>query len=696
MVVRGFMTMVLCCLYLNASPLLAGPGNQKLRGVVESSGSGLAAYKVTLYASVLPEHRKGPSKGKGKVVFVGQDVTNLVGEFEINYTLPSVKSSQQSPILYLIAERGPRMLVSVLGSVHRGGPPFGPLAGPLFGIEEGPVVVNERTTVASGFAFAQFIQGKKITGNTWGMINAVHMAANMADPVSGTEADVLRLPPNGAETSAEATFNSLANVVSNCIAESEACVDLFALTTLPGQSSPGNVMQAIANIARYPWLNVSGLFDLSFAEPVYQPALSEGEQPDSWALFLKFTGNFSSVQDTTNQMNGPGNFAIDETGNLWVSNNYIPQPPNVAACAGDRLIKFYPWGESFPGSPFFGGGTSGAGFGISVAPNGKVWVGNFGFYGVGCPAAPSDSVSLYRSNGSPVSPDADGYAVGDIFWPQATVADRKGNIWIANCGNDTVSFLEKGNYQHSSNFAIPSLNTVKPFSIAIDAKGYAWVTGSLNNSLTVFDSKGKVIEYKEDDGQLTRPMGVASDSKGNVWITNTDWMDMACPPAPDPDLGPGTNVSIALYHKHPDRTPFAGSPFTGGGLSLPWGIAIDGDDTVWVANFGFPFDTGNPDTTPPWIKLNRVSHFCGVNTSRCPPGKQGVGVAISPDETGYTSDALVRNTGIAIDPSGNVWLVNNWKEIPLQINPGSNAIVVMVGAAAPLATPLIGTPSGFD
>jgi hypothetical protein len=73
-----------------------------------------------------------------------------------------------------------------------------------------------------------------------------------------------------------------------------------------------------------------------------------------------------------------------------------------------------------------------------------------------------------------------------------------------------------------------------------------------------------------------------------------------------------------------------------------------------------------------------------------------VGAAISPDGTGYISDALVRNTGLSIDPSGNVWLINNWKQIPIQGNPGGNSVAVMVGAAAPVKTPLIGTPESFD
>ncbi|GAC83888.1 hypothetical protein GP2_016_00210 [Gordonia paraffinivorans NBRC 108238] len=80
----------------------------------------------------------------------------------------------------------------------------------------------------------------------------------------------------------------------------------------------------------------------------------------------------------------------------------------------------------------------------------------------------------------------------------------------------------------------------------------------------------------------------------------------------------------------------------------------------------------------------RVSKFCGANASTCPPGKR-TGDAISPDVTGYFFDGLTRSTGLTVDTSGNVWVTNNWKEIPLQTNPGGLQIVALVGAAAPVA-----------
>ena len=106
---------------------------------------------------------------------------------------------------------------------------------------------------------------------------------------------------------------------------------------------------------------------------------------------------------------------------------------------------------------------------------------------------------------------------------------------------------------------------------------------------------------------------------------------------------------------------------------IPWGIAVDGNDNIWVANFGG----------------ERVTQLCGAKPENCPPGYR-TGQPIAPD--GYHSDALVRNTGVSIDPSGNVWLTNNWLIDPIQTNPGGDGLVVFIGLAAPVKTPLIGPP----
>jgi DNA-binding beta-propeller fold protein YncE len=137
-------------------------------------------------------------------------------------------------------------------------------------------------------------------------------------------------------------------------------------------------------------------------------------------------------------------------------------------------------------------------------------------------------------------------------------------------------------------------------------------------------------------------------------------------PKPSPD------ASVTALR--PDGRPLPGTPFKGGGIQLPWGVAVDGDDHVWVANFGG----------------QRLTELCGARPSTCPPGYR-TGEGISP-ASGYGSDALTRNTGVAVDPSGNVWLADNWQNVPLQTNPGAHAVVVFVGIAAPVRAPLDGPP----
>jgi hypothetical protein len=383
---------------------------------------------------------------------------------------------------------------------------------------------------------------------------------------------------------------------------------------------------------------------------------------------------------------------------VWVNDNAVPEPPDEFACAGRRLLKFYPWGESFPGSPYFGGGLSGAGYGITLDPSGRVWVGNFGFQDPPCvldplQAAAHDSVSVFRPDGIPLSGPR-GFTDGDISWPQGTVSDRQGNIWIANCGNDSVTRIPAGDHARAVNIPLgptPAKDDpqMKPFGVAVDIDGNVWVTDNRSNTVSVLSPEGDLLETLPATHQgktvLSHPVGNAADIEGNMWVANSDWLDSPCPTRFQ--LGTAANPSITLFQKG-TRKPHPGSPFTGGGLKLPWGIAVDGNDTVWVFNFG-AVPVGQTTDVP-----TAISRFCGASTKACPKG-MNVGDPISPD-TGYQSDALERITGGQIDPSGNIWLTNNWKldANPVK-NPFGNAIVIAVGAAGPLKTPLIGSPVPF-
>jgi len=650
-----------------------------LQGKVESDGTGLAGYQVSLYASFVDHGSPWRRLGSG--------TSDATGSFRITYSLPRGLTNDQQPVLFVLAEHHGVTLASSIG-VGSDAP--------------SQVVVNERTTVATANAFAQFVEGERIKGNTYGMLNAVQMAANLADPKTGAVGIVLASTPNGIDTSTLPTFNALTNALAACVADRRNCAALLKAATPPGRSAPTNTLQALANVVKYPAYpgypsdDDDPLFLLSRTHPIYQPALAH--RPTNWLLFLKITGGFYKDQDSSNLMNGPGNFAIDAKGFVWVNDNAVPQPPDQFACAGRTLMKFYPWGESFPGSPYTGGGLSGAGYGITLDPSGNIWVGNFGFQDPPCEAAPQaalhNSVSAFRADGTPIV--ADGYTQGNISWPQGTVSDRKGNIWLANCGNDSVTVFPAGDPNRAFNIALgPTPESgkpqMKPFGATIDLDGNVWIGNNRSHTMSVISPQGVLIDTLPGtfNGKtvISHPLGNATDLDGNVWVSNSDWADIPCPTR----LGFGTaeNPSITMFDGK-SRQPHPGAPFTGGGLTLPWGIAVDGNNTVWVFNFG-----ATPvGTTPPHTPTG-ISRFCGVDTRKCPLAGMRVGEPISPS-TGYRSDALERITGAQIDPSGNIWITNNWKldADPFR-NPFGNAIVIAIGAAGPVKTPLIGPPVPF-
>jgi streptogramin lyase len=205
--------------------------------------------------------------------------------------------------------------------------------------------------------------------------------------------------------------------------------------------------------------------------------------------------------------------------------------------------------------------------------------------------------------------------------------------------------------------------------MAIDAEGNAWITGNNSDSVAALAPDGTALAGSPfKGGGISKPLGIAVDSLDNVWIANSGIIPLSfvCGGSGTP---PGkASVSEIRRDGQPMRS------FAGGGQTVPWGIAVDGNDNIWVANFGG----------------QRLTELCGSIPSKCPPGYK-TGDPISPD-TGYTFDGLTRNTGVTIDPSGNVWLANNWLNVPLQTNPGGHELVVFIGLAAPIKTPLIGPP----
>lgn len=659
-------------LFLVLAALLALPGTALGASATISGTVPLRGMHVTLM-SAWP--------GAQTPVRMGSTRSGAGGAFVLHF-----HGNKQSSVKYLLATRPG-------GAAEAGFPVPGQTYRLAAALGEGAVPrsakVTERTTVAMGFAMAQFIgPGDRVAGKYPGLGNAAEMSGDLVNLGGGLNR-VMREFPNGGSTSTLPTFNSLANLLTICREQSLGCERLLSKARTPGAAPAADTLAAVVNIARNPWHDVRGLFKLSLAagqgRSAWQPTLGKDEAPDAWTLALRFEGDPPG-------MDGPGNFSIDAEGNLWVGNNYAySRQSRQPACGSEKLFRFTPTGQTYPGSPYEGGGLSGVGFGVAIDGHSRVWAANFGFEGKGC-ETPADhfTVSTFDLEGTTRSPK-EGWAIGGISWPQGTVVDQREHVWIANCGNDSVTRIDaestpqqpSGTPPTATNFPGSTITGgsgvpfERPFADAIDAEGHVFVTGNASNSVAELTAEGQPVRMISGGG-LHLPMGVVADGNGYVWVSNSRWVVAPCPgvrPAKEVEEAMpkgGGNVTLIK----PNGKPVT-NPITAGGLRNPWGLTVDADDHVWVANFGG----------------QRLTELCGSDTSTCPPGKRKIGDAISPP-SGYGFDGLVRNTGVIVDPSGNVWLANNWKNVPIQTNPGGYQIVAYLGLAAPTKSPQIGPPEG--
>ncbi len=622
-------------LQVESSPLINQPPVNLpflLKGTVKLLGQAASNLSVTLYEAQETHSRA-----------VGKAVTDSQGEFFILRN----EDSRQSP-LYLIARGTENSPVALMAVVN---------LDKTTSSHTRHITINELTTVAAVWTTAQFLDGDLLTGNAVGLHNAIGNANNLIDATTG---DVAPLVMDGVniQTTTLSILYSLGNLLGACAGGND-CDGLFQAATPPAGSPPTNTLQAALNIARNPWRNIEMLFSLlpdqesAYFKPILRYA------PTAWTLSLIYTGG---------GLDAPGGVSIDAKGFIWTNNNFLVGSQSFLqqrGFSGLGVTKLAPNGKPLsPPFGFQGAGINGAGFGIAIDQRGHIWVGNFA----------GNSISELDANARPAN-DAGYTANGGTNKVQGTVVDQRGNVWAANLGGNSVSFFPAGRPKDGVTFdsaTYPKCGFNQPFGIAIDHNGHPWIANMGGSTIAriVLDHPELCPEGAVDVGNA--PQMIAIDSIGNLWITH---------------LAKGY---VTLYQP---ATGGKADYDAGGSLVGGWGIAVDGKDNVWIADF--------------WG--TRVVQLCGAPED-CPSPQHQVGDPIS-SSTGYGgAGGLQHMTSIAIDQAGNVLVTNNNNSqslcdtaIPLDgptsvkqekqtMGCGGNGVLTFYGLAAPVGAPLIGPP----
>jgi len=168
-----------------------------------------------------------------------------------------------------------------------------------------------------------------------------------------------------------------------------------------------------------------------------------------------------------------------------------------------------------------------------------------------------------------------------------------------------------------------------------DGAGSVWIVNG-DGSVSEYDLNGNLLSAPSGSsgaavGTVPSPQGAAFDSSGDLWLVGAN----------------GVNFYT------PDGTPGSSTPHTGGGISNPTSVIVDGTGHVWVLN-------GN----------GSVSLLTGT------------GSPVSPS-TGYTGGGITSPSALTIDTGGNLWITN-----------GNNSLTEILGGAGPIAPLAIGVQQG--
>ena len=683
------------------------------------AGKRLAHVQVSLYEAA--------DCGCGSVTpaLLGTATTRANGTFRI-----SVPKATTTSLFYVTANLGGDVsLTSVLGTK----------------LPKTGITVNELTTVATGFAMAQFSRTDgQIGGDGFGLGIAAGMYNNLVSSHTGKASSVLLSSPNKYETNSLRTLRSLGNLTaamvrSQGLQRAALRSQFFAAATVNG-TAPGSVFEAFANIAKNPGQNVADIYGMTRYSATYSNGLFQS--PDAFTLTVVVNNSGSRK----NMIGGPGQLVFDDSGTAWVTNNTIANTPN----SSKFITVLQPNGApaaSGPKSPLFGGGTLGGGFGITIDPtNGNIWSTNYGWGrapgnkpGLGPYDSGTGSVSVFSPTGVPLSGPKGLFGVNPttgefpaVKRAQGIQVDSQGNVYIASIENNSVVVFPKGDSMQAVSYKVPdavwqsidpTLNHFQsPFDVRLAADDSAWI--SFSGDLSDINAPGGFVRVKLNgvpgsytvdplftpvataptagvtnnalnDNYLHAPKGMVIDSQGNCWITS----------------GPTDSIYKVPFDWSDTKDPLVDiKRYSGGGISGPWGLEVDGNDNIWVANFG-PEGLGQVYTKP------AISVLAGANAAKRPQGYVE-GQPIS-SAVGYTVPTggdqvllangdplygkgmpasylpLQRLTQVRIDQGGNLWAINNWKpdftwdatgEVLVGDKAkggGGNSLVIFVGVAAP-------------
>lgn len=198
--------------------------------------------------------------------------------------------------------------------------------------------------------------------------------------------------------------------------------------------------------------------------------------------------------------------------------------------------------------------------------------------------------------------------------PHTCLVDAQGNVWYTGNRNGTLGRIDPKSGEITV-FKVPDETVRDPHTMVFDKNGNVWFTAQQSNAIGFFDvtaEKFHIVKPPVAEGNRRRsnlPYGIVLDSKGHPWfnlfagryigtIDPATFELKTYPVGNDSTLNRRIAISAddKIYYTDYRRgrlgmlDPTTGKvsdwALPGGPASLPYGMAIDDQGRVWVAETG--------------------------------------------------------------------------------------------------------------
>lgn len=159
---------------------------------------------------------------------------------------------------------------------------------------------------------------------------------------------------------------------------------------------------------------------------------------------------------------------------------------------------------------------------------------------------------------------------GSFSYPRAVATAGDGAFFVVDKSGRIQRFGPDGTFETS--WAMPESSAGKPVGLSVHPDGRLFVADTHYHRVCVFSRDGALLDMfgREGtrDGEFLLPTDVAFDSAGNIYVAEYQGNDRITKWSADFEF-----VGILALE-----------PIEGIRLSRPAGIAIDRDDTLWIAD----------------------------------------------------------------------------------------------------------------